>query len=130
MPNDFSNYTESELQSMIASAQTVLDTKRASRTDEVKAQITELADSVGLTIKFIDPFGSKVSDVSDGRTSTLKGVKVPPKYRNPANPAETWTGRGVKPTWLSKLLAEGYELDEFRIDPPPDVPPDALPKAA
>lgn len=128
MPNtDFSNYTESELQSMIASAQTELDTKRALRTDEVKAQIKELADSVGLTIKFIDPFDIKpLSAVSDDRTSNLKGTKIPPKYRNPANPDETWTGRGLKPTWLSKLLAAGGELDEFLIEPTPET----LPKAA
>lgn len=29
-----------------------------------------------------------------------KGSKLPIKYRNPANKAETWTGRGMKPKWL------------------------------
>ena len=33
-----------------------------------------------------------------GGGSTLKGKKVPPKYRSPSN--ETWAGRGAKPRWL------------------------------
>jgi DNA-binding protein H-NS len=43
------------------------------------------------------------------------GGKVPPKYRNPANPAETWTGRGRAPRWLAAELAAGRKLDEFLI---------------
>lgn len=31
------------------------------------------------------------------------GGKVPPKYRNPENPLETWSGRGRMPLWLAAL---------------------------
>lgn len=32
-----------------------------------------------------------------------------PKYRNPADPSQTWTGRGRKPHWVSAyLLAKGW----------------------
>ena len=30
-------------------------------------------------------------------------VKVPPKYRNPENPEQTWTGRGNKPAWVREF---------------------------
>ena len=33
--------------------------------------------------------------------------KVAPKYRNPANPKETWTGRGMQPRWLAALTKKG-----------------------
>src|SRR5262245_14657370 len=33
-----------------------------------------------------------------GGGSTLKGRKVPPKYRGPSG--ETWAGRGARPRWL------------------------------
>jgi DNA-binding protein H-NS len=33
-----------------------------------------------------------------------------PKYRNPAEPSETWSGRGKQPRWLKPL-------DDFRIQP-------------
>ena len=48
-----------------------------------------------------------------GRTSAMKGVKVPPKYRGPGG--ETWAGRGATPRWLSSLIKEGHSVEEFLI---------------
>ena len=42
--------------------------------------------------------------------------KVLPKYRNPNDPAETWSGRGKQPRWLVAQLRAGKKLDDFRID--------------
>ncbi|MCK1423589.1 H-NS histone family protein [Bradyrhizobium sp. 180] len=41
---------------------------------------------------------------------------VRPKYRNPRNPAETWSGRGRLPRWLRPQLRGGGKLDDFLID--------------
>lgn len=41
--------------------------------------------------------------------------KVAPKYSNPANTGETWTGRGKQPRWLAAYTAAGRKLDEFLI---------------
>ena len=41
---------------------------------------------------------------------------VPPKYRNPNNPHETWTGRGRQPRWVSELLEQGYTLEQLKIE--------------
>ena len=41
--------------------------------------------------------------------------KVAPKYRNPANSAETWAGRGKQPKWLAAETGQGRGLDEFLI---------------
>ena len=42
--------------------------------------------------------------------------QVFPKYRNPAEPSETWAGRGKKPRWLTAQLKSGKKIDDFRID--------------
>ena len=42
--------------------------------------------------------------------------QVFPKYRNPAEPSETWAGRGKKPRWLAAQLKSGKKIDDFRID--------------
>jgi DNA-binding protein H-NS len=42
--------------------------------------------------------------------------QVFPKYRNPAEPSETWAGRGKKPRWLTAQLESGKRIDDFRID--------------
>ena len=63
----------------------------------------------------------KLSRFADGRMR-FKGVggrgAVPPKYRNPDNPAETWAGRGLKPRWLAAALKSGKKLDQFVIAGP------------
>ena len=46
------------------------------------------------------------------------GGVVPPKYRNPDNPAETWAGRGLKPRWLAAVLKTGKKLEQFSIAGP------------
>ena len=41
--------------------------------------------------------------------------KVAPKYRNPTNAEETWTGRGRKPKWVEAHLAGGGKLTDIEI---------------
>ncbi|WP_414614043.1 H-NS histone family protein, partial [Stenotrophomonas muris] len=46
------------------------------------------------------------------KTAGRKLGKVAPKYRNPANPKETWTGRGKQPRWMAELTAKGNKKPE------------------
>lgn len=48
-------------------------------------------------------------------TSKLKGKKVPPKYRNPANKTETWTGRGRQPKWVAAAIKSGKKVEDLAI---------------
>jgi DNA-binding protein H-NS len=41
--------------------------------------------------------------------------KVHPRFRNPEPPHQTWSGRGIQPLWVRKLLTEGKSLDDFGI---------------
>ena len=40
---------------------------------------------------------------------------VPPKYRNPDQPSETWAGRGKRPRWLVAQLKSGRRIEDFSI---------------
>ena len=40
-------------------------------------------------------------------TSKLAGRKVAPKYRNPSDNTQTWTGRGRMPAWAAALSEAG-----------------------
>src|SRR6266478_2148744 len=44
---------------------------------------------------------------------SLKGRKVPPKYRSRAG--ETWAGRGARPKWMVEALKKGKKMDDFLI---------------
>lgn len=49
-----------------------------------------------------------------GGVANVRG-KVAPKYKNPANIFETWTGRGKQPKWVVAALAEGKTLEQMLI---------------
>ena len=59
-------------------------------------------------------------DVLTGAAGTSRGTGhkvLPPKYRNPANPSETWAGRGLRPRWLVEALKGGKKkLSDFAVD--------------
>ena len=44
--------------------------------------------------------------------------KVYPKYRNPDQPSETWSGRGVQPRWVRAQLRSGKRFDDLLISRP------------
>ena len=44
-----------------------------------------------------------------------KYPRVFPKYRNPKQPTETWSGRGKQPRWLAEALQAGHTIEEFVI---------------
>lgn len=62
-------------------------------------------------------FGFSLSELSaDTKTrGGAKKSKTPPKYRNPENPEETWSGRGRKPQWVHDALAKGVDITEMEI---------------
>jgi DNA-binding protein H-NS len=51
---------------------------------------------------------------SRGRGGSLKGKKVPPKYRDSAG--NTWAGRGATPVWLREKLKAGAKLEDFAVE--------------
>jgi len=46
---------------------------------------------------------------------TRAGGKVAPKYRNPVNPDEVWSGRGMTPRWMAAYLQQGKSREDFLI---------------
>jgi DNA-binding protein H-NS len=41
--------------------------------------------------------------------------RVLPKYRNPDQPSEKWSGRGKQPRWLTAQLRSGKRIEDFLI---------------
>jgi DNA-binding protein H-NS len=81
--------------------------------EKVLAQIVNMAKEAGLSAADIAKAlssgkpakAAKVAKVA--KKGALAGKKVAPKYKNPSNPDQTWTGRGVSPTWVQALKAAG-----------------------
>ena len=50
-----------------------------------------------------------------GVTGVKKRKPAKPKYANPADKSQTWTGRGRKPRWVEAALKAGKKLDDLAI---------------
>jgi|SRR5579871_2764209 len=59
--------------------------------------------------------GARDATPENANRPRRKYPKVFPKYRNPAVPTETWSGRGKQPRWLVSALQSGGTMKDFEI---------------
>ena len=116
-----SDLTQKELDTLITQAKRRKATlKKRKPIATVRSKITAQAEAEGYTIEelFGGATGTKTAARKVAKKAPRKGRKlgkVPPKYRNPANKTETWTGRGKQPRWLAAQVAKGKKVEDFLI---------------
>lgn len=59
-------------------------------------------------------FGFSLHEIVDA-APTRKRKAAEPKYANPQDPSQTWTGRGRKPRWMVAALERGVSLEKMTI---------------
>lgn len=126
MSVDLNSLSQKELDSLITKARkrkTALAKRKPA--GSVRRKVAALAKAEGYTIEEL--FGAGGATRSRAATGTRKPRKaaskakgrklgkVPPKYRNPAKPSETWTGRGRQPRWMAAEVAKGKKPEDFLI---------------
>jgi DNA-binding protein H-NS len=122
MAIDINRLSAKELETLIAQAKKRRDTlNKRKPIATVRSKLAQLARAEGYTIAELFGGGTAPAatrSVARKPRTTTKGRKlgaVAPKYRNPANAKETWTGRGKQPRWLAAETGKGRKLDEFLI---------------
>lgn len=123
MSFDLEGFSATELDSLINQAKKrKTSLKKRKPVATVRAKLATAAAAEGYTIAEL--FGgrstraAKAAPGRKARKAAKKGRKygkVAPKYRNPANKSETWTGRGKPPRWLAPLLKKGKKKEDFLI---------------
>jgi DNA-binding protein H-NS len=102
---DLERMTVKDLLVLEAEVQAAIAERRLSEKVEVKEKLQALAEKSGYSVEEL--FGK-------GKRGGTRGT-VAPKYRNPANGAETWTGRGRMPVWMKTLVDKGAKREKFLI---------------
>lgn len=93
---------------------------------EVKDVIQRIKGAIsiyGLTMSDLGFGGGRAKKVKAPKAATKRiaskaakstaGRKVAPKYRD--EQGNTWTGRGLKPRWLTAAIANGKKPEDFAI---------------
>ena len=124
MTIDLASLSSKELDTLITKAKKrKVALKKRKPAAAVRRKISALAKAEGYTVAEL--FGGAGAAGATGRAgraprkaSATKGRKlgkVAPKYRNPAKPSETWTGRGKQPRWMAAETAKGRKVEDFLI---------------
>lgn len=90
-----------DLQSQVAKAISGYEERRKR---EALAELEEKAKSMGFSLAELMRI-----------TGTRKRTPSTAKYANPANKADTWSGRGRKPRWFSEALAKGTKPEDMAL---------------
>lgn len=127
--SEFSNIklqdlSEKDLQKLINQSKKQikkLKTQKNTTLNSRDADVAATADQVRALAK-----NKKVSP-ADALAAVAKNMRVamvpkrkaraesPVKYRDPANPQNTWKGFGKRPIWLNEALKQGKKLDDFKV---------------
>lgn len=90
-----------DLQSQVAKAVASFEDRRKK---ETIAELEELARSKGFSWAELT-----------GTTVVRKRAPAAPKYANPADQSDTWSGRGRKPRWFDAAIKSGQRPEDLAV---------------
>lgn len=109
MAIDLSKLSPKELQDLIVNAESQIANTRKQRIQDARAKVEDLLAKEGLTLG--DLYPRKFGGPAPAKAA------VAPKYANPANPSQTWSGRGKRPLWYAEALKKGAKPESLEIGP-------------
>jgi DNA-binding protein H-NS len=114
-----------ELHALIADAKSRVEGAHSQQVKALRKTIEGMIKAEGLELSEVFPaLGSRT------KKSKRAGAGVP-RFRNPADPTQTWTGFGKKPNWFIEALRKrGVTADTLLIDPSRAPAPAKAAKAA
>lgn len=101
---DLSNFSMNELKQLKKEVEAAIKGFADKRRAEARKALEAVAKEHGLT----------VDEIVGGR-GRKRGAKAPPKYANPGNPGQTWSGRGRQPAWFKAAIAAGKKPESLEI---------------
>ncbi|THD85679.1 H-NS histone family protein [Aliigemmobacter aestuarii] len=104
MDTDINSLSLKELKELQARIARAISSYEDRRKKEALAELEEKARQMGFSL-------AELTGASTGRTK----APVAPKYANPANRSETWSGRGRKPRWFEEALKAGKSPSDLAI---------------
>ncbi|WP_029933770.1 H-NS family nucleoid-associated regulatory protein [Thiomicrospira pelophila] len=86
----------------------LISQKQKEQTKNLVEEFKVKAAKLGLTME-------DIMGLESNKPRKTKGKKVAPKYQNPNDKSQTWTGRGRKPLWVEEALKKGKKLEDLAI---------------
>ena len=101
---DLSTLSLGDLKAFQKEVAKAIESVEGRRKAEALTKVEALAKSLGFSL----------ADVV-GPAGKTHRMPVAAKYRNPSNPADTWSGRGLHPGWYKAHVASGGAADDLLV---------------
>lgn len=73
------------------------------------------ADALAAVRATAKEHGFTLEELMSGKAAGKPASKGVAKYANPADPSQTWSGRGRQPAWIKEALGAGKSLETMAI---------------
>ena len=114
---DLDNLPDDQLRELQSRIREIINHRVQSRLDEFRLMAREAGFEMTLSKRGEGQRGrGRPRSSTTGHADQRRGP-LPPLYRNPDNPQEVWSGRGMAPRWLREQMEQsGKSRDEFLIE--------------
>jgi DNA-binding protein H-NS len=109
MKPDLKTMTRKELEKLKANVEKALAKLAANDKKAALVAAEKAAAAHGFSLADI------TGDVAPRKAKTGPKKISPPKYKNPADDTQTWTGKGRQPDWFKAAIAAGTTPDAMEI---------------
>jgi DNA-binding protein H-NS len=103
MAIDISKLNETQLTALMGRIQARLHELQLEKVARVRDQVIAMITSEGLDYAEL----MQHTALARRKKNSDRRAKVAPKYRNPADRSQTWSGRGRQPRWFKAALRKG-----------------------
>ncbi len=112
MKPDLRSMTRKELEKLKANVEKALE----------RIEVKDKKAALAAAEKAAAAHGFSLAEIAGGaeapkKRRAKKGPKTvsAPKYKNPSDPSQTWTGKGRQPDWFKKAIIGGTTPDAMEI---------------
>ena len=117
-PNtELEGMSDAQIRELIEAARGVIGDRFSGRVDEWRSLAHEAGYEITIT-RIGEEDGRRRRRRSASTETDDRRGQVLPKYQNPDNHSEKWSGRGRKPKWIEEKLNHGATLEAFLIGSP------------
>ena len=113
MGTDLSKLTLSELKKLRADVDKAISAAEAKRRKDARAAVQKVAKEYGVSIGEL--LANEKPKPTRKRKPVSKRASAKPKYRNPSDPKQTWTGKGRRPRWYLDALESGQSEADLLV---------------
>lgn len=109
MKINLKNMTRKELEKLGKDVSKALDKLHKQDLKKVRQEMEKLAAAHGVKVEDVLGSGAKPA------AKTAAKAKSAPKFANPADKSQTWTGKGRQPDWYKSAIAAGKSPDSMAV---------------